>query len=79
MFGVDSFIPIVNPPQAAILAVGAMKERPVVRDGKVTVAPVANFTLVADHRVLDGVLVAKFLKRVKETLENPTILNPETK
>lgn len=79
MLGVDSFIPIINPPQAAILAVGAMKDRPLVRSGKLTVAPTATLTLVADHRVLDGGLVAKFLKRVKEILENPTILNPETK
>lgn len=79
MLGVDSFIPIINPPQAAILAVGAMKDRPLVRGGKLTVAPTATLTLVADHRVLDGVLVAKFLKSVKEILENPTILNPETK
>jgi len=76
MFGVDSFIPIINPPQAAILAVGAMKDKPLVRDGKVTVAPVVSLTLVADHRVLDGVLVAAFLKRVKELFENPAILNP---
>jgi len=79
MLGVDSFIPIINPPQAAILAVGAMKDRPLVRGGKLTVAPTATLTLVADHRVLDGGLVAKFLKRAKEILENPTILNPETK
>jgi len=79
MLGVDSFIPIINPPQAAILAVGAMKDRPLVRGGKLTVAPTATLTLVADHRVLDGVLVAKFLKRVKEILENPTISSAETK
>lgn len=79
MFGVDSFTPIINPPQAAILAVGAMKDKPGVRGGKVAVTPVVSLTLVADHRVLDGVLVANFLKSLKELFENPTIFNPETK
>ena len=74
MFGVDSFIPIINPPQAAILAVGAMKDKPLVRGGKVAVTPVVSLTLVADHRVLDGVLVAAFLKRVKEILEDVQLL-----
>ncbi len=76
MFGVDSFIPIINPPQAAILAVGGMKDRPVVRGGKVAVTPVVSLTLVGDHRILDGVLVAAFLKKVKGLFENPTIFNP---
>jgi len=76
---VDSFIPIINPPQAAILAVGAMKDKPLVRGGKVVIAPVVSLTLVADHRVLDGVLVAGFLRGLKEMLENPTIFNPEMK
>jgi len=79
MFGVDSFIPIINLPQAAILAVGAVKDRPLVRGGKVAVAPGVRLTLVADHRVLDGVLVARFLRGAKEILENPTIFSPETK
>ena len=79
MFGVDSFIPVINPPQAAILAVGGMKDSPVVRGGKVVIAPTVSLTLVADHRVLDGVLVATFLKRAKELFENPTIFNPNIK
>ena len=72
MFGMDSFSPIINPPQAAILAIGAVKDRPLVRDGKVVVAPMVSLTLMADHRILDGFLVAAFLKRLKEILENPT-------
>ena len=75
----DSFIPIINLPQAAILAVGGMKDRLLVRGGKVAVTPVVSLTLVPDHRVLDGVLVAGFLRELKEILENPTIFNPETK
>ena len=58
----DSFIPIINLPQAAILAVGGMRDRPLVRGGKVVIAPTVSLTLVADHRVLDGVLVAGFLR-----------------
>jgi len=74
MFGVDSFSPIINPPQAAILAVGGMKDKPLVRNGKVAVAPMVSLTSVADHRILDGVLVAGFLKRVKEILEDVQLL-----
>jgi pyruvate dehydrogenase E2 component (dihydrolipoamide acetyltransferase) len=74
MFGIDSFTPIINPPQAAILAVGAVKERPLVRSGKVVATPMVSLTLVADHRVLDGVLVAEFLKRLKEILEKAQLL-----
>ena len=71
--------PIINPPQAAILAVGGMKDKPLVRGGKVVAAPVVSLTLVGDHRVLDGAVVTNFLKSLKELFENPTISNPETK
>jgi pyruvate dehydrogenase E2 component (dihydrolipoamide acetyltransferase) len=71
MFGVDRFDAIINPPQVAILAVGAGKERVVVRDGQPAVASVATLTLSCDHRVVDGATGAKFLATLKELLENP--------
>jgi pyruvate dehydrogenase E2 component (dihydrolipoamide acetyltransferase) len=71
MFGVDRFDAIINPPQVAILAVGAGRERVVVRDGQPAVASVATLTLSCDHRVVDGATGAKFLATLKELLENP--------
>lgn len=71
MFGVEDFHAIINPPQAAILAVGAIVERPVVVDGKVVVRPTLKMTISADHRVLDGATAAEFLGDVKATLEKP--------
>ena len=72
MFGVDMFRPIINPPQSAILGVGAIKDKPVVVNGQITIRPLMTLTLVFDHRVFDGVLAAIFLKTLKEILENPT-------
>jgi pyruvate dehydrogenase E2 component (dihydrolipoamide acetyltransferase) len=71
MFGVDRFTAVVNAPQAAILAVGAMKERPVVRDGEVVARRTMTMTLSADHRVLYGADAARFLARVRDLLEQP--------
>ena len=71
MFGVDRFDAIINPPQVAILAVGAGRERVVVRDGQPAVARVATLTLSSDHRVVDGATAAKFLATLRELLENP--------
>ena len=71
MFGVEEFSAIINPPQVAILAVSAVKDKPVVKEGLITPAKIMMVTLSADHRALDGVMVAKFLKRLKELLENP--------
>jgi pyruvate dehydrogenase E2 component (dihydrolipoamide acetyltransferase) len=73
MYEVDSFIPIINPPQAAILAVGAIKERPVVVNGKIEVRPVVMLSLTYDHRILDGVPAAEFLRRVRMKVEGWTI------
>jgi pyruvate dehydrogenase E2 component (dihydrolipoamide acetyltransferase) len=70
MFGVDQFVAIINPPEAAILAVGQIKPTPVVRDGQVVVAQVMTMTLSADHRVVDGATAARFLGEVKRRLEN---------
>ncbi len=71
MFEVDVFAAIINPPQAAILAVGAAKPQAVVREGSLAVATVMQATLSADHRVTDGVEAARFLGEVRRLLENP--------
>ncbi|MCC5917904.1 MAG: pyruvate dehydrogenase complex dihydrolipoamide acetyltransferase [Cryomorphaceae bacterium] len=71
MFGIDEFTAIINPPDACILAVGATKETPVVRDGQLVVGNVMKVTLSCDHRIVDGVTGAKFLQTVKAMLENP--------
>ncbi|AQQ68144.1 hypothetical protein Mag101_11235 [Microbulbifer agarilyticus] len=71
MFGVDHFDAIINAPQAAILAVGAGKEKAVARDGKLASATMMTVSLSCDHRVIDGALAAKFLQSVKGFLENP--------
>jgi pyruvate dehydrogenase E2 component (dihydrolipoamide acetyltransferase) len=74
MFGVTEMEPVINPPQAAILGVGALVPRPVVRDGQVVVRHVATLTLVSDHRILYGAEAAGFLGRVRELLEQPVAL-----
>jgi pyruvate dehydrogenase E2 component (dihydrolipoamide acetyltransferase) len=71
MFGVTSFSAVINPPQAAILAVGAIEEKPVVRDGAVTTARLMAITLACDHRVLYGADGAEFLARVRSLLDEP--------
>ena len=72
MFGIDNFDAIINPPHAAILAVGAGVKKPVVgADGEVTVATVMSTTLSVDHRVIDGALGANLLNAIKDNLENP--------
>jgi pyruvate dehydrogenase E2 component (dihydrolipoamide acetyltransferase) len=74
MFGIKRFVAVINPPQAAILAVGEMTPRPVVRDGEVGVRPVMELTLTCDHRILYGADAAQFLGRIRERLENPLSL-----
>ncbi|MEI8141066.1 MAG: 2-oxo acid dehydrogenase subunit E2 [bacterium] len=74
MFGIEQFTAIVNPPEAAILAVGAMRETVVVQDGAMWAGKVMTVTLSADHRVVDGMPAAKFMARLKELLENPAQL-----
>jgi pyruvate dehydrogenase E2 component (dihydrolipoamide acetyltransferase) len=71
MFGVSSFSAIINPPQAAILAVGAAAPRPVVKNGELAVARVMTCTLSCDHRVVDGALGAAWLKEFKKLCEDP--------
>lgn len=71
MFGVEHFEAIINPPQAAILAVGAAIERPIVREGGVAVGWEMAATLSADHRIVDGAKAAEFLQTLRQLLENP--------
>ena len=71
MFGVDEFHAIINPPQSAILAVGAIVEKPQVEGGKVVIRPTMRMSISADHRVLDGAAAAEFLQDVKASLEKP--------
>lgn len=71
MYGMRSFSPIINQPQLAILGVNAMVETPVAVEGEIVIRPIMNLNLVADHRVVDGVLAAQFLQRIVELLETP--------
>jgi pyruvate dehydrogenase E2 component (dihydrolipoamide acetyltransferase) len=74
MFGVEEFTAIINPPQAAILAVGSVREEPVVEDGAVVPGRVMTVTLSVDHRPVDGVLAARWLSALVELLEHPVWL-----
>ena len=71
MFDVDEFIAIINPPEAAILAVGAVTRRPVATDGEVRIAAMMKATLSVDHRVADGAEAGRFMQALKKLLENP--------
>ncbi len=71
MYGVERFVAVLNPPQVAILAVGASEERAVVEDGAVVARPVMELTLTCDHRAVDGATAAEFLADVKRFLEEP--------
>lgn len=74
MMGVKSFDAVINPPQAAILAVGAGEKRPVVKNGELTVATVMTVTLSCDHRAIDGAVGAEYLAAVKMFLEQPSAM-----
>jgi pyruvate dehydrogenase E2 component (dihydrolipoyllysine-residue acetyltransferase) len=71
MLGVDSFTAIINPPQAAILAVGRAAPRVIVEEGMFAIKSMMTATLSADHRIVDGAMAARFLQNVKKLLENP--------
>ena len=73
MFGVDEFVAVLNPPQVAILAVGAVKPTPVVVDGEVDVAPMMHATLTCDHRAIDGADGAEFLRTLVALVEQPAL------
>jgi pyruvate dehydrogenase E2 component (dihydrolipoamide acetyltransferase) len=73
MYGIEQFIAVLNPPQAAILAVGATADTPVARGGAVEVRPVMTMTLTVDHRAVDGAAGADFLRTVKQLVEDPAL------
>jgi pyruvate dehydrogenase E2 component (dihydrolipoamide acetyltransferase) len=74
MYGVDEFSAIINPPESAILAVGMIKDAPVVEDGRLVVGKVMRMTLSVDHRVFYGATAAQFMAEVKRLIENPVSL-----
>jgi pyruvate dehydrogenase E2 component (dihydrolipoamide acetyltransferase) len=74
MFGIDEFTAIINPPEAAILAVGAMSPKPVVRNNELVIRQMMRVTMSCDHRVVDGATGARFLQTFKKILENPLFL-----
>jgi pyruvate dehydrogenase E2 component (dihydrolipoamide acetyltransferase) len=71
MYGIKRFVAVINPPQAAILAVGELTPRPVVRDGEFAIRSIMELTLTCDHRILYGAEAAEFLGRIREYLEQP--------
>jgi len=73
MFGIEQFVAVINPPQAAILAVGATVDTPVARDGAVEIRPMMTLTLTVDHRAVDGAEGADFLRTVKLFVEDPAL------
>jgi pyruvate dehydrogenase E2 component (dihydrolipoamide acetyltransferase) len=74
MFGIDAFRAIINPPEAGILAVGRIVERPVGVDGQIVLRPIVRLVLSVDHRAVDGAQAASFLATVRRYLENPYLL-----
>jgi pyruvate dehydrogenase E2 component (dihydrolipoamide acetyltransferase) len=74
MYGINDFFPIINPPQAAILAIGGIHSTPIVKDGQIVAGKIMGISLSADHRVVDGAIASKFIKSVQDFLENPAIL-----
>lgn len=74
MYKISEFVAVINPPQAAILAVAAIEDRPVIEEGRVVAGKTLKLTLSEDHRVIDGVEGAKFLKTLQKFLENPAML-----
>ena len=74
MFGIDEFTAVINPPEGAILAVGAMKPRAVARDTEVVIKQTMRVTMSCDHRVIDGAVGAQFLRTFKQIMENPLYL-----
>ncbi len=79
MFGIDSFIGVINPPEAGLLAIGAIQPQPAVVDGCIVVRSLMTATLSADHRLVDGIVAARFLSHLRDLLENPALLLPAAK
>lgn len=74
MFGMESFTPIINQPEVAILGINSILDTPMVVDGQVVIKPMMNLSLTADHRVIDGAVAAPFIARLKEVIEKPSLL-----
>jgi pyruvate dehydrogenase E2 component (dihydrolipoamide acetyltransferase) len=74
MFGIDEFTAVINPPEGAILAIGAMAPKAVVRNGQIVARQTMRVTMSCDHRVIDGAIGAKFLQTFKQIMENPLYL-----
>ena len=74
MYDVENFTAIINPGQGGILAISAMKEKPVAYEGKISIGLIMKVTLSVDHRIIDGVAACTFLKHFKKALENPVLL-----
>ena len=74
MYGIESFSPIINQPEVAILGVNIMEDKVVVRNGEICIRPIMNLSLTAYHRVVDGSVAAQFLQRVKSLMENPALI-----
>ena len=79
MYDVKLFLPIINPPEAAILAAGGIEEKPVVVDQQIVTRPMMTLTLAYDHRVIDGAPAAKFLGEIKELIETGLPKEPPNK
>jgi pyruvate dehydrogenase E2 component (dihydrolipoamide acetyltransferase) len=73
MYKVDMFLPIINPPECAILAIGQIAEKPAVVQGNLAARSLMNITLACDHRAVDGTIAARFLEKIKQQLENDVI------
>jgi pyruvate dehydrogenase E2 component (dihydrolipoamide acetyltransferase) len=73
MYGIEQFVAVLNPPQVAILAVGAVKETAVVVNGELDVAPQMQLTLTCDHRAIDGADGAEFLRTLVDLVEQPAL------
>jgi pyruvate dehydrogenase E2 component (dihydrolipoamide acetyltransferase) len=74
VYGIDAFTPVLNPPESAILGVGALREKAVARDGEVTAELSMTLSLTFDHRIIDGAPAARFLARIRELIEQPYLL-----
>jgi len=74
MFGIDEFTAVINPPEGAILAIGAAAPKPVVHDGQIVIRQTMRVTMSCDHRVVDGAIGARFLQTFKQIMENPLYL-----
>ena len=70
----ESFTPIINQPEVAILGINTIQDTPMVVDGQIVIKPMMNLSLTADHRVVDGAVAAQFVAKLKEYIEKPGLL-----